>query len=78
MILNHPDFIQEISVIYPPQLELKRTTEAIDKLSYLDITIQNLIVNGKFTTSVYDKRDKFKSISLTLISNIPCKPVYGI
>ena len=79
LILNYPDFMHEISVIYPPQLELKRTTEAIDKLSYLDINIQ--IVSGKFTTSVYDKRDEFKFHIVNfphLDSNIPCKPAYGI
>ena len=40
LTLNNPSFEQEIPNIYPPQLQLKKTTEAPDKLSYLDICLQ--------------------------------------
>ena len=36
LTLNNPMFEQEISNIYPQQLELKRTTETDSRLSYLD------------------------------------------
>ena len=66
-------------LIYPPQLQLKKPTEAPDKLSYLDICLQ--IQRGKFKTSVYDKRDafKFRIVNFPFLdSNIPTKPAYGV
>ena len=39
LTLNNPNFEQEISNIYPPQLELKRTTETDSRLSYLDLEL---------------------------------------
>ena len=50
-------FEEAIRNIYPPQLELKRTTETERRLSYLDI--EPTIVDRKFTTAVFDKRDGF-------------------
>ena len=79
LTLNNPSFEQEIPNIYPPQLQLKKTTEAPDKLSYLDICLQ--IQREKFKTSVYDKRDAFKFHIVNfpfLDSNIPTKPAYGV
>ena len=43
--------------IYPPELDLKKTTESPTTVSYLDILIT--IDNGKYVTAVYDKRDSF-------------------
>ena len=57
LTLNNPNFVDEIKNIYPTQLELKKTTETDSKLSYLDLEIN--ILDGKFTTTVYDKRDGF-------------------
>ena len=42
LTLNNPHFEQEIPNIYPPQLVLKKTTEATDRLSYLDMYIHSL------------------------------------
>ena len=39
LMLNNPHFEEEIPNIYPPQLVLKKTTEATNKLSYLDMCI---------------------------------------
>ena len=65
--------------IYPPELELKKTTESHDSCSYLDLNIS--ILNGKFCTDLYDKRDTF-SFSIVnfphMDSNIPSKPAYGV
>ena len=57
LTLNNPTFEQEISNIYPQQLELKRTTETDSRLSYLDLEVN--ISDRRFTTTVFDKRDGF-------------------
>ena len=79
LTLNNNVFADEIAHIYPPELELKRTTECPTKLSYLDVMIT--IDNGKYSTTVYDKRDDFdfKIVNFPhLSSNIPTKPAYGV
>ena len=79
LTLNNPGFEREIPNIYPHQLTLKKTTEAQDRVSYLDICIQ--IRARKFHTSVYDKRDGFNFYIVNfphLDSNIPAKPAYGV
>ena len=65
--------------IYPDELKLKKTTELSTTLSYLDIKIG--IVNVKYSTEVYDKRDdfNFKIVDFPfLCSNIPSGPAYGV
>ena len=47
LTLNTPTFEEAIRNIYPPQLELKRTTETESRLSYLDIELT--IVDRKFS-----------------------------
>ena len=79
LTLNNPNFEQEIINIYPPQLELKKTTETENSLSYLDLDLK--IKDKKFSTSVYDKRDSFDFFIVNfphLDSNIPSKPAYGV
>ena len=79
LTLNNPDFQACIGQIYLPELELKKTTESHDSCSYLDLNIN--ILNGKFYTDLYDKRDTF-SFSIVnfphMDSNIPSKPAYGV
>ena len=65
LTLNNPTFKQEISNIYPQQLELKRTTETDSRLSYLDLEVN---ISDRFTTAVFDKPDGLFSISLTWIA----------
>ena len=68
-----------IGKIYPPELELKITTESPTACSYLDLSIS--IINNKFQTDLYDKRNEF---GLRIVnfphmdSNIPSKPAYGV
>ena len=50
LMLNNPTFEQEISNIYPQQLELKRTTETDSRLSYLDLEVN--ISDRRFTMAV--------------------------
>ena len=61
------------------ELTLKRTTESCTVVSYLDICIH--MMNNRFVTTVYDKRDSFDFHIVNfpfLDSNIPTKPAYGI
>ena len=79
LTLNNPAFDNAIDDIYPPELQLKKTTECPTTLSYLDILIT--IDNGKYSTAVFDKRDSFTFNIVNfphLSSNIPSKPAYGV
>ena len=55
LVLNNPSIEDTINDIYPTELQLKKTTENATALSYSDILIT--IENGKYTTTLYDKRD---------------------
>ena len=57
LTLNNALFHSAINDIYPVELELKKTSESSTALSYLYIQIA--IVNGKYSTAVYDKGDNF-------------------
>ena len=57
LTLNNSGFASKIPDIYPPELDLKKTTESPTTVSYLDILIT--INNGQYVTAVYDKRDSF-------------------
>ena len=48
LTLNNPDFQACIGQIYPPELELKKTTESHDRCSYLDLNIS--VLNSKVCT----------------------------
>ena len=79
LTLNNTLFHSAIEDIYPVELTLKKTSESSTSLSYLDIQITML--NGKYSTAVYDKRDdfNFKIVNFPfLCSNIPSKPAYGV
>ncbi len=65
MGLNDEGFISKIfSDMYPDELTLNQTNTDPKNATYLDMNIQ--IVNGKFRTSLFDKRNDFgfKVISL--------------
>ena len=78
-MLNNPTFEQEISNIYPQQLELKRTTKTDSRLSYLDLEVN--ISDRRFTTADFDKQDGFSFHIVNfphIDSNIPSKQAYGV
>ena len=78
-LLTLTSFHSAIDDIYPEELTLKKTSESSTALSYLDIQIT--IVNGKYSTAVYDKRDNFNFRIVNfpyLNSNIPSGPAYGV
>ena len=80
LTLNNSSFASKIPDIYPPELDLKKTTESPTTVCYLyryTLTIDN----GKYVTAVYDKRDSFNFSIINfpyLSSNIPSKPAYGV
>ena len=69
-----------ICQMYPPELEIKDTTESNTSASYLDLLL-SIGRDGQLRTSLYDKRDDF-NFHITnfpfLSSNIPSSPAYGV
>ena len=76
LVLNNTNFSDAIQDIYPSDLQLTKTTESTTALSYLDILIT--IEHGKYSTTLYDKRDSFQFEIPDMSSNIPSKPAYGV
>ena len=65
--------------MYPPELEIKDTTESNTSASYLDFLL-SIRRDGQLRTSLYDKRDDFNFHRTNfpfLRSNIPSSPAYG-
>ena len=65
--------------MYPPELEIKDTTESDTSASYLDLLL-SIGRDGQLHSSLYDKRDDL-NFHITnfpfLSSNIPSLPAYG-
>ena len=77
--LNNDEFHNHLHAIYPPELEIKETTESPVSASYLDLFLT--LYNGKLKTKLYDKRDDFNFPIVNfpfLSSNIPESPAYGV
>ena len=78
--INNPDFENYLGQMYPPDLEMKDTTESNTSASYLDLLL-SIGREGQLHTSLYDKRDDF-NFHITnfpfLSSNIPSSPAYGV
>jgi hypothetical protein len=75
--INNSRFAQLLPLIYPPELEMKETT---DYTSFLDLYLE-FYDSGKLSTKIYDKRDdfNFKIINFpNMCSNIPVSPAYGV
>jgi hypothetical protein len=67
-------------LIYPPDLEVKETTDTASSASFLDIYFE-FDDSGQLSTTLYDKRDdfNFKIINFpNMCSNIPASPAYGL
>ena len=76
--INNPDFENYLGQMYPPELEIKDTTESNTSASYLDLLLA-IDRDGQLHTSLYGKRDDF-NFHITnfpfLSSNIPSSPAY--
>ena len=80
MSSNNPDFENYLGQMYPPELEIKDTTESNTSASYLDLLL-SIGRDGQLRTFLYDKRDDF-NFHITNFqfpsSNIPSLPAYGV
>ena len=80
MSINNPDFENYLGQMYPPELEIKDTTESNTSASYLDLLL-SIGRDGQLHTSIYNNRDDFNfciTNFLFLNSNIPSSPAYGV
>ena len=80
MSLNNSKFADYIPLIYPPELEIKETTDTDQSVSFLDLHLE-FDDNGSLDTRIYDKRDDFNFDIVNfphLNSNIPSSPAYGV
>ena len=75
--INNPNYLGQM---YPPELEIKDTTESNTSASYLDLLL-SIGKDGQLHTSLYDKREDF-NFHITnfpfLSSNIQSSPAYGV
>jgi hypothetical protein len=73
-------FAEFVPLIYPPELEIKETTDTASSASFLDLCLE-FDDSGQLSTKIYDKRDdfNFKNINFpNMCSNIPASPAYGV
>ena len=67
-------------MIYPPELEVKETTDTASSASFLDLYLE-FDDSGQLSTKMYDKRDDFNFKFITfpnMCSNIPASHAYGV
>ena len=75
-LISHSRFAVFIPLIYPPELEVKETTDTASSASFLDLFLE-FDDSGQISTKIYDKRDdfNFKIINFpNMCSNIPASP----
>ena len=78
--INNSRFAEFLPLIYPPELEVKETTDTASSASFLDVYLE-FDHSGQLSTKIYDKRDdfNFKIINFpNMCSNIPASPAYGV
>ena len=78
--INNSKFAEFLPLIYPPELEVKETTDTASSASFLDLYLE-FDDSGQLSTKIYDKRDdfNFKIINFpNMCSNIPASPAYGV
>ena len=71
--VNNKTFARWIPSIYPPELEIKETTDSACSTSFLDLHLE-YDPGGHLSTKIYDKRDDFNFEIINfpnLDSNIP-------
>jgi hypothetical protein len=69
-----------LPLIYPPELEVKETTDTAASASFLDLYLE-FDDSGQISTKFFDKRDdfNFKIINFpNMCSNIQAYPAYGV
>ena len=56
--INNSRFAEFLPLIYPPELEVKETTDTSSSASFLDLYLE-FDDSGQLSTKIYDKRDDF-------------------
>ena len=80
ILINYSRFAEFLPLIYPPELEVKETTDRASSASILDLYLE-FDECGQLSTKIYDKRDDFKFIIINfpnMCSNIPASPAYSV
>ena len=54
--INNSRFAEFLPLIYPPELEVKETTDTASSASFLDLYLE-FDDSGQLSTKIYDKRD---------------------
>ena len=78
--INNSRFAEFVPLIYPPELEVKETTDTTSSASFWDIYLE-FDDSGQLSTKIYDKRDdfNFKIINFpNMCSNIPAYLAYMV
>jgi hypothetical protein len=78
--INNSRFTEFLPLIYPPELEVKETTDTASPASFLDFYLE-FEDSGQLSTTIYDKRDDFNFKIMNfpnMCSNIPASPAYGV
>ena len=79
--INNSDFENYLGQLYPPELEIKDTTESNTSASCLDLLV-SIGKGGQFRTSLYDKRDDFnfhiKTFRFRVATSHLRPPGYGV
>ena len=77
--INNSRFAEFLPLIYPPELDVKETTDTASSASFLDLYLE-FDDSGQLSTKIYDKRDfNFKIINFpNMCSNVPASPAYGV
>ena len=76
--INNSRFAEFLPLIYPPELEVNKTTDTPSSASFLDLYLE-FDDSGQLSTKIYDKRDDFKIINFpNMCNNIPASPAYGV
>ena len=78
--INDPRFAEFLPLKYPPELEIKETTDTALSASFLDLYLK-FDDSGQLSTKIYDKWDdfNFKIINFpNMYNNIPASPAYGV
>ena len=75
--INNSRFAEFLPLIYPPELEVKETTDTASSASYLDLYLE-FDDSGQINTKIYDDFN-FKIINFpNMCSNIPASPAYDV
>ena len=78
--INNSRFAEFLPLIYPPELEVKETTDTASFASFSDLYLE-FDDSGQISIKIYDKRDDFNFTIMhfpSMCSNIPASPAYGV